>query len=60
MREKPMNEELIKEGKSLGINTSMYCLLPAHKREQALRLDIEKRRKEERDGHLKSQKKQLG
>lgn len=55
-----MNEELIKEGESLGINTSMYCLLPAHKREQALRLDIEKRRKEERDGHLKSQKKQFG
>lgn len=52
-----INEELIKEGESLGINTSMYYLIPPRKRERALRLDIEKRRKEERDGHLKSQEK---
>ena len=53
-----MNEALIKEGEALGINTSMYCLLPAHKRERALKLDIEKRRKEEKDEHFKSQKRQ--
>lgn len=53
-----MNEALIKEGEALGINTSMYYLLPANKRERALRLDIEKRRKEEKDEHLKSQKEQ--
>ena len=53
-----MNEELIKEGEALGINTSMYYLLPANKRERALKLDIEKRRKEEKDEHLKSQKEQ--
>lgn len=45
-----MNDKLIKEAEALGINTSMYYLLPARKREQALRLDIEKRRKEEKDG----------
>ena len=53
-----MNEALIKEGEALGINTSMYYLLPANRRERALRLDIEKRRKEEKDEHLKSQKEQ--
>lgn len=53
-----INEELVKEGEALGINTSMYYLIPPRKRERALRLDIEKRRKEERDGHLKSQEKQ--
>lgn len=53
-----MNEALIKEGEALGINTSMYYFLPANKRERALRLDIEKRRKEEKDEHLKSQKEQ--
>lgn len=53
-----MNEDLIKEGESLGINTSMYYFLPANKRERALRLDIEKRRKEEKNGHLKSKEKQ--
>lgn len=53
-----MNEELIKEGEALGINTSMYYLLPAHKRERALKLDIEKRRKEEKDEHFESQKRQ--
>ena len=55
---KTMNEALIKEGEALGINTSMYYLLPANKRERALKLDIEKRRKEEKDEHLKSQKEQ--
>ena len=53
-----MNEALIKEGEALGINISMYYLLPAHRRERALRLDVEKRRKEEKDEHLKSQKEQ--
>ena len=53
-----MNEALIKEGEALGMNTSMYYLLPANRRERALRLDIEKRRKEEKDEHLKSQKEQ--
>lgn len=53
-------EELIKEGETLGINTSMYYLLPAHKRERALKLDIEKRRKEEKDGYLKSQENRRG
>ena len=55
-----MNEELIKEGEALGINTSMYYLLPAHKRERALKLDIENRRKEEKDGNLKSQENRRG
>ena len=53
-----MDEALIREGEALGINTSMYYLLPAHKRERALKLDIEKRRKEEKDEHFKSQKRQ--
>lgn len=41
---------LMLEAESLGINVSMYYLLPPRKRETALRLDIEKRRKEEKDG----------
>lgn len=45
-----MNEELLSEAEEMGINASMYYLLPAKNREQALRLDIEKRRKEEEDG----------
>lgn len=51
-----MNDELIREAESLGINTSMYDLIPAQKRERALRLDIEKRRKEETDEHNQSKK----
>jgi len=44
-----MDEELIKEAKALGINASLYYLLPPRKREEALRADIarEKARKEE-------------
>lgn len=47
-----MNKALMKEAESLGINASMYYLLPPHKREEALRKDIkrEKQRKEENDG----------
>ncbi len=41
-----MDEALIKEAESLGLNVSMYCLLPANKRNRALRLDIDSRRKE--------------
>lgn len=55
-----MNKELVKEAERLGINASMYYLMPARVREKALRLDIEKRRKEEKDGYLKSQENRRG
>lgn len=44
-----MDEKLMKEAKTLGINPSLYYLLAPHKREAALRADIarEKARKEE-------------
>lgn len=41
---------LMLEAERLSLNVSMYYLLPPSKREAALRLDIEKRRKEEEDG----------
>ncbi len=36
--------ELVEEAKIYGINASMYSLLPRHKRESALRKDIERAR----------------
>lgn len=53
-RAKPMNEALMKEAERLGINASMYYLIPPKKRERALRLDIEKRRKEVSNGNIQS------
>lgn len=41
-----IDKVLVKEAESLGINASMYCLLPPDRRERDLRLDIESRRKE--------------
>ena len=41
-----MDEALIKEAVKLGINVSMYNLLPAKKREAALRADIVRAKKE--------------
>lgn len=35
-----MNAALVKEAEALGINTSMYLLIPPRKREDALRADI--------------------
>lgn len=37
-----MNEELMQEAEALGINASLYYLLPPDKREAALRKDIER------------------
>lgn len=44
-----MDEKLVKEAQALGINASLYYLLPPQRREAALRADIarEKARKEE-------------
>ena len=40
-----MDKKLLDEAVKYGLNASMYNLLPAHKRESALRRDIEKIRK---------------
>lgn len=40
-----MNEDLVKEAEALGINASMYYLLPPDRRESALRKDIERAKK---------------
>lgn len=48
-----MDQKLVEEAKELGINASMYYLLPPQKRESALRADIareKKTRKEEKHG----------
>lgn len=44
-----MDEKLVKEAQALGINASLYYLLPPQRREAALRADVarEKARKEE-------------
>ncbi len=44
-----MNEDLAKEAESLGINVSLYCLLPASQRENALKKDIERAKKSATD-----------
>jgi len=44
-----MNEDLVKEAEALGINVSMYCLLPPDRRESALRKDIERAKKSATD-----------
>lgn len=49
----------MKEAERLGINASMYYLLQPKGREQALRLDIEKRRKEVSNGNIQSHKQEL-
>lgn len=48
-----IEEVLVKEAKELGINASLYNLLPPKKRDAALRADIareKRRRKEEVNG----------
>ena len=40
-----MKEELMKEAEALGINASLYYVLPADRREDALRQDIDKAKK---------------
>ncbi len=40
--------DLIDEAKALGINVSMYCLLPAAKREAALRADVARAKKQKK------------
>lgn len=47
---KPMNPDLIKEAEKYGINASLYYLLPPHKRESALRKDIERAKKQSAPG----------
>lgn len=37
-----MNEDLIAEAETLGINASLYYFLPPHRREDLLRKDIER------------------
>lgn len=41
-----MDEALVKEAEELGLNVSMYLLLPPQKRESALRADIARVKKE--------------
>lgn len=41
-----MDANLIAEAEKLGINASLYYLLPSEKRENALRADISKAKKE--------------
>lgn len=41
-----MNDELMKEAEVLGINASMYYLLPPERRESALRKDIARAKKQ--------------
>lgn len=46
-------EKLMAKAEKLGLRVSLYKLLPASKRAEALRVDVaraEKRRKEEKDG----------
>ncbi len=45
-----MNKELMEEAERLGINASMYYLLPPDKRENALKKDIEKAKRESAHG----------
>lgn len=40
-----MNNELIAEAEALGINASLYFLLPRKKRERLLQRDIDRARK---------------
>ena len=54
-----MFEKLMKEAESLGLNSSMYYLIPPKRRERALRLDIEKRRKEVSNGNIQSHEQEL-
>lgn len=54
-----MLEELMHEAERLGLNASMYYLVRPKDRERALRLDIEKRRKEEKNENFKSQAERL-
>ena len=44
-----MNEELMREAEALGINASLYYLLPASRREEALKKDIEKAKRSASD-----------
>ncbi len=45
-----MKKELVEEAERLGINASLYYLLPSEKREDALKADIEKARKTNEQG----------
>lgn len=40
-----MNEDLVREAEDLGINASLYLLLPPRERERALRRDIARAKK---------------
>ena len=40
-----MDEQLMAEAEALGINASLYYLLPANRREDLLRKDIERAKK---------------
>ena len=44
-----MNEDLVKEAEDLGINASMYYLLPPDRRESALKKEIERAKKSATD-----------
>lgn len=44
-----MNEELIRRAVALGINVSLYWLLPPDRREDAIRKDVERAEKSAHD-----------
>lgn len=44
-----MDPKLIKEAESLGINYSLYYLMPPKQRDKALRADIDKEKARRRD-----------
>lgn len=49
-------DDLIKEAQTLGINVSMYSLLPPSKREAALRADIAREKKQRSEEHGQTRK----
>ena len=44
-----MNDALVREAEALGINVSMYYLLPPNRREDALRRDVARAKQKGRD-----------
>ena len=46
MKTRVMNEELMREAEALGINASLYYLLPPDRRERLLRKDIDRAKRQ--------------
>ena len=46
-----MDEELIERAEALGINASLYYLLPPEERERALKKDVERAERAAREGN---------